>query len=461
MSFRIPNSGLRFRLNASRTLDNFWRVCYFQDSYYDYLNGINTEKAEELYHRSRREKDALRLNHTMDDKKPLSIYIHIPFCKKRCWYCDFNTFVGLDYLFEDYVLSVIEELTFFSTMFCSTHDVLTVYFGGGTPTIMPVLCYRKILNAISNNFSIAEVVEISSEGNPSKLNLDYLSELNDAGINRLSIGLQSAIRKELKILGRDQNSKEVAQAVENAKNAGFSNISLDLLYGIPTQSLEAFELSVKFAVSHQPKHLSIYGLSLEPSTPLTQKIQKGLISNVDEDLAGDMYAWVIDWMPTMDFAQYEISNWTLEENDSDFRCLHNLQYWRNLDYLGIGAGAHSHIGNRRWSNVLRIQDYIRLINRKKSSSEFVHDAIAEYKQLNREDIIKETMMMGLRLTEEGINTEQFAKRFSFEIEDIYFDQIKKLTALGLLEYVISDKSKYLRLTKKGRMIGNQVFLEFI
>jgi len=397
----------------------------------------------------------------MNDKKPLAIYIHIPFCRKRCGYCDFNTFIGLDHLLEKYVNCVLEEISIFSTLFNSDHFVQTIYFGGGTPTIMPVLFYAKIINTISNHFSMAEIPEISSEANPIELDLGYLSGLHDAGINRLSIGMQSVVKKELEILGRLQHPEDVSQAVLNSKNARFNNINLDLIYGIPTQTLRSFELSVRSAVSLKPQHLSIYGLSLEQSTPLAQKIQKGHIPEVNEDMAGDMYAWIMERMHTMGFRQYEISNWALEDNDIDFRCFHNLQYWRNRDYLGIGAGAHSFIENRRWSNANLIQNYIGSIFKDKCSSEFGHMAIAEHKQLSKMDIIKETLMMGLRLTEEGINTEQFTNRFSLKIEDIYFDQIEKLMALGLIEYKTSNKFRILRLTKKGRMLGNQVFLEFI
>ena len=397
----------------------------------------------------------------MKDKKPLAIYIHIPFCRKRCGYCDFNTFIGLDHLLEKYVGCVLEEIAIFSTLFNSDHFVQTIYFGGGTPTIMPVLFYAKIINTISNHFSMAEIPEISSEANPIELDLNYLSGLHDAGINRLSIGMQSVVKKELEILERLQHPEDVSQAVLNSKNARFKNINLDLIYGIPTQTLRSFQLSVKSAVSLKPQHLSIYGLSLEQSTPLAQKIQKGHIPEVNEDIAGDMYAWIMERMHTMGFRQYEISNWALEDNDIDFRCFHNLQYWRNRDYLGIGAGAHSFIESRRWSNTNLIQNYIGSIFKDKLSSEFGHMAIAEHKQLSKVDIIKETLMMGLRLTEEGINTEQFTKRFSLKIEDIYFDQIEKLMALGLIEYKSFNKSRILRLTKKGRMLGNQVFLEFI
>jgi oxygen-independent coproporphyrinogen-3 oxidase len=397
----------------------------------------------------------------MSDKKSLSIYIHIPFCRKRCGYCDFNTYTGLYHLLEKYVDCVLQEIAIFSTLYNSDHFVQTIYFGGGTPTIMPVSFFAKIINTISNHFPMSEILEISSEANPIELDLDYLFGLHDAGINRLSIGMQSAVKKELEILERLQNPEGVSKAVLNAKNAGFKNISLDLIYGIPTQTLMSFELSIESAVSLKPQHLSIYGLSLEPSTPLAQKIKKGHIPEVDEDTAGDMYAWVIDRMHTMGYKQYEISNWSLENNDFDFRCFHNLQYWKNRGYLGIGAGAHSFIEGRRWSNTKLIQNYIGSINKEKLSSEFGHAAIAEQKQLSEMDVIKETLMMGLRLTEEGINTEQFKRRFSLKIEDIYFDQIKKLMALGLIEYKTYNGSRILRLTKKGRMFGNQVFLEFI
>ncbi len=397
----------------------------------------------------------------MNDKKPLGVYIHIPFCRNRCGYCDFNTFVGLDHLLEEYVDCVLEEIAIFSTLYNSDHFVQTIYFGGGTPTIMPVSLYTKMINTISNHFSMAEILEISSEANPIELDLDYLSGLHDAGINRLSIGMQSAVKKELEILGRLQHPEDVSRAVLNSKNARFKNINIDLIYGIPTQTLRSFELSIESAVSLKPQHLSIYGLSLEQSTPLARKIQKGRIPEIDEDMAGDMYAWVMEIMHAIGFKQYEISNWVLGDSDNDFRCFHNLQYWKNRDYLGIGASAHSFIESRRWSNTNSIQNYIGSFSKDKPSSEFGHAAIAENKQLSKMDIIKETLMMGLRLTEEGINTEQFTNRFSLKIEDIYFDQIEKLLASGLIEYKTLNKSRILRLTKKGRMLGNQVFLEFI
>jgi len=356
---------------------------------------------------------------------------------------------------------VLQEISTFSSLYSSDYVVKTIYFGGGTPTIMPVSFFGKITNSISNHFSVAEFREISSEGNPTNLNVDYLSRMHDAGVNRLSIGVQTIEKKELEILERAQNPEDVSQTVIDARDAGFNNISLDLIYGIPTQTLSSFELSVESAISHKPQHLSIYGLSLEPLTPLALKIRKGYVPDVDEDLAGDMYEWVMDRMHVMRFEQYEISNWALEDSDIDYRSFHNLQYWRNRNYLGIGAGAHSFVEDRRWSNTKLIQDYVESIANEKPFLDFGHAAIAEHKLLSKMDIVKETMMMGLRLTEEGINTEEFEERFSLNIEDVYCTQIRKLMALELIEYKSVNRSKILRLTKRGRMVGNQVFLEFI
>ncbi|MDO9546428.1 MAG: hypothetical protein Q7J07_06730, partial [Pelolinea sp.] len=239
------------------------------------------------------------------------------------------------------------------------------------------------------------------------------------------------------------------------------NINLDLIFGIPTQTLESFKISIQEAISLEPQHLSIYGLALEESTQLAKNIQMGLVPEIDDDLAAEMYEWVMKALPAAGFEQYEISNWAIVDNSVDYRCVLNIQYWRNEDYLGIGAGAHSYVGNRRWRNVNLIPNYLSGMNNHNKSIEFGHNAILECNQLEKIDIIKETMMMGLRLTDEGVNLKQFRDRFSVEIEALYTAQINKLCSFRLLEYAVYQGSKVLRLTKKGRALGNQVFLEFV
>jgi oxygen-independent coproporphyrinogen III oxidase len=395
------------------------------------------------------------------DKKSLSIYIHIPFCRARCGYCDFNTYAGLDHLIDEYIDAVVKEIIRFSKGFASDHIVHTIYFGGGTPTILPTEAFQRILSAIHTHFQVSERAEISSEANPENLGLKYMKGLQLAGVNRLSIGMQSAVENELNILGRVQKLTDVKTAVENVNTAGINNINLDLIFGIPTQTMETLKISLDTAVALTPTHLSIYGLLLGGQTQLSKNIQSRRTPEIDEDIAGDMYGWLMDVLPDYGYKQYEISNWSFQNEKNDYRCIHNVQYWKNFNYLGIGTGAHSFVERGRWRNVNLIAEYISGINNTEKSKDNFHHAIAEHNQLEKTDVIKETMMMGLRLTEEGINIAQFKKRFSMELDSIYKLQINKLISLGLLEIVPAHGSKTLRLTAKGRAFGNQVFLEFL
>jgi oxygen-independent coproporphyrinogen III oxidase len=391
----------------------------------------------------------------------LSIYIHIPFCRTRCGYCDFNTYAGCEHLIKDYVDAVITEITRFSTRYSCDHPIQTIYFGGGTPTILPIGAFQKILGAINSHFQVLENAEISTECNPENLNFNYAMGLQEAGFNRLSIGMQTVLKNELDILGRKQKFLDVKNAINNVKAAGIKNINLDLIFGIPTQTIETLEISTESAIDLSPTHLSIYGLTLGRKTTLANNIRSGLIPEIDEDLAGDMYTWLMRTLPDYGFKQYEISNWSMDNQLKVYQCVHNIQYWKNHNYLGIGAGAHSHMNDWRWRNEDSIQKYISGLRIKDNSPDGFHNAIAERNQLTKLDMVKETMMMGLRLTEEGINIEEFKKRFSVSLESIYDAQIKKLISLQLIEYVTFRRIKTLRLTEKGRAFGNRVFLEFV
>jgi oxygen-independent coproporphyrinogen III oxidase len=397
----------------------------------------------------------------INNRKLLSIYIHIPFCRTRCGYCDFNTYAESEHFINEYIDAVIKEISRFSSLYTSDHLIHTIYFGGGTPTILPIGAFQKTLGVIYSCFQVSENAEISTECNPENLKLEYTEGLQAAGVNRLSIGMQSAIKKELNILGRAQKLMDVKNSVENAKAAGINNINLDLIFGIPTQTMETLKISVETAVALAPTHFSIYGLTLGSQTPLTSNIRSGETPEIDEDLAGDMYTMLMNVLPAYGYRQYEISNWSLDNQLNDYRCVHNIQYWKNLNYLGIGAGAHSFVDGQRWRNANSIQGYISSINNEENSLDGFHHAIAECNQLSKLDIVKETMMMGLRLTEEGIKIDEFKNRFSVELESIYDAQIKKLISLRLLEYVTFQGCETLRLTEKGRAFGNQVFLEFL
>ena len=243
-----------------------------------------------------------------------------------------------------------------------------------------------------------------------------------------------------------------------ARQAGFRNINLDLIFGIPTQTLSSFKQSLEMALALEPEHLSIYSLTVEEGTPLEKMIAQGEIPAPDEDLAAEMYAWVMHDLAKRGFEQYEISNWA---RNKDLRCRHNLQYWYNGYYLGFGAGAHSHYEEQRWANILTIPAYIQRMNDNKEWHKEQPPAAEEVLSLSLSDDIQESMMMGLRLVDEGIAEEDFQQRFGLAMVDVYDKEIKQLVQDGLLERAICDGKHVIRLTAKGRMLGNQVFMQFI
>jgi len=388
----------------------------------------------------------------------LSIYVHIPFCRTRCGYCDFNTYAGYGHLKDAYVNAVIEEIARASKKIDVRNLVHTIYFGGGTPNYLSSDHLEKIIKGIRENYRFASEIEFSTEANPTCLPYEYLIRLRDIGINRLSLGMQSASIKDLKILGRKHSFIDVKNSVENARKAGFLNINLDLIFGIPFQSLKSFENTLKSALDLSPNHLSLYALSIEDSTPLALQIANGFLPEPGDDLAADMYILAMEFLESHGFNQYEISNWA---RDDKSQCLHNLQYWRNLNYLGFGAGAHSHYGQTRWENQKTINNYIDSVIKGSQNMDSVSPAGINLISLTDKDDMSETMMMGMRLTQEGISLESFAKRFGIGLEEIYSKEISKLQSRDLVEWVVKRNSRYLRLTQKGRLLGNQVFMEFI
>lgn len=388
----------------------------------------------------------------------LSIYIHIPFCRTRCGYCDFNTYAGYDHLKDAYVNAVVEEIARTSEKIDDRYLVHTIYFGGGTPNFLSSNQLEKIINGIRENFHCISGIELSAEANPTCLSDEYLISLMEIGINRLSLGMQSASASDLKVLGRSHSFKDVETNVGNAREAGISNLNLDLIFGIPFQSLKSFETTLKAAIGLSPDHLSLYALTVEDSTPLAIQIANGELPQPDDDLEADMYIMASEFLENQGFAQYEISNWA---RDSNRQCMHNLQYWRNLDYLGFGAGAHSHYMQLRWENQKTITDYIDSVTKNSQNTERVSPAGINFVSLSDMDEISETMMMGMRLTQEGISAEDFVKRFGIGLEEVFTKEISKLQSRELVEWVVNGDCRVLRLTQKGRLLGNQVFLEFI
>jgi oxygen-independent coproporphyrinogen-3 oxidase len=394
----------------------------------------------------------------MDYPQSISIYIHIPFCRSRCTYCDFNTYAGMEAYLADYTQALKKELYLARPLLKAGEFIHTIYFGGGTPTILQPETFSEILASIREEYPLTEAVEITTEANPLLLTEGGLQTLRQAGVERLSMGMQSGISAELKLLGRRHNMADVIQSMTYARQAGFENINLDLIFGVPGQSLKSLRESLEKALALQPEHLSIYSLTVEEGTPLARMLAAGQVELPDPDVVADMYEWLMDYLPSQGFDQYEISNWA---KGKEFQSRHNLQYWHNYPYLGFGAGAHSYFKHYRWANVMAIPNYIDRMQTVQEWELAAPPAAEDAVLLTEWDEIQERMMMGLRLTEEGISMADFRGRFGKGMDEIYPKEITFLIKNGLLEWVGKDTEKRLRLTRRGRMLGNQVFMQFI
>jgi oxygen-independent coproporphyrinogen-3 oxidase len=384
-----------------------------------------------------------------------SLYLHIPFCRHRCAYCDFNTYAGLEDLIEPYSAALGAEARLSARAAGERLEAHTVFFGGGTPSLLPPRLIAQLLEVLAAEFNLAAEAEISLEANPGTLTARGLRGLRAAGVNRLSLGMQSANAAELRLLEREHSAADVAQAVRWARAAGFDNLNLDLIYGLPEQELSAWQRSVQQALELDVEHLSLYALTLEHGTPMGRWAERGLVSEPDAERAADMYEWASEALETAGYRQYEISNWARGEAR---QCRHNLQYWRCLPYLGFGAGAHGYARGVRTANVLAPAAYMQRMEAGEEAGDWPRTpATASAELIDRRAEMGEVMMMGLRLTEEGVSRGVFRERFGEELETAYAAPLAQLTAWGLLEWA----GERLRLTARGRLLGNRVFREFV
>src|SRR5258706_9650964 len=424
---------------------------------------------------------------------PYSLYFHVPFCTHRCAYCDFNTYAGQEEMIPAYVDALNREINYVgqqlkdhetSRLAGNATKVHTIFFGGGTPSLLSPLQFDSIFKSIHSAFDLTSDAEISIEANPGTVTEEALRQLRKIGINRISFGVQSANLEELRMLERTHDFFTVIEAVTSARKAGFDNLNLDLIYALPEQTLQTWQTTVKRILDLHPEHISAYALTLEHGTPFGRWSAKGLLPIPDPDLAAGMYEWASEALEANGYVQYEISNWAKVNaevrmmNDefnsafrilhSSFQCRHNLQYWRGLPYLAFGAGAHGYANGYRYSNALRIKTYIeRMANfdSRISDIEFPLSpaTVNQHKQTSQDDM-SEFMMTGFRLTQEGVSKNEFQTRFEKPLRDVYKNEIEELLNLGLIESKTSKFSKnseVLRLTKRGRLLGNQVFMRFV
>ncbi len=387
-----------------------------------------------------------------------SLYLHIPFCRHRCAYCDFNTYAGLEDLIPAYTQALCAEIRWLGEAAEERLPMHTIFLGGGTPSLLPTEALEAILRAAEDSFAWHPDIEITLEANPGSLTLDYLRAAHSVGVNRLSLGMQSSHPEELHFLERQHDFVDVIEAVKWARLAGFDNLSLDLIYGLPAQSLTSWETSLKRALDLHPEHISLYALTLEHGTPMGGWARRGLILLPDPDLAADMYELASDRLSASGYQQYEISNWASRCNGQVQVCRHNVQYWRNLPYLGLGAGAHGFIAGYRTVNVRSPKAYIKRLTSPNQVPSFPRTpATSEARAIDRLTEMRETMMMGLRLTQEGVADATFRQRFHTSLRKAFGKEIDSLVTVGLLEW----SQEAIRLTRRGRLLGNQVFMAFV
>ncbi len=373
----------------------------------------------------------------------LALYFHIPYCKQKCPYCDFNSYNnGIN---KDFVTALKEEIGIKSKNI-DQYQIGSVFFGGGTPTTLSSFQITDILNFCFNKFSIKSDCEVSIEANPGTIDYQYLKLLRNKCFNRLSLGCQSFNDDLLKKIERIHNCDEIFQSVSAARKAGFKNISLDLMFGLPGQSFEIWEETLQSATQLKPTHLSVYNLTIEKETPFYDQLRKGILILPSEELQSKMYKRAVEYLSQAGYIHYEISNFSVK----GYECRHNKVYWNNNEYVGFGPGAASYLNGTRSKNILSPEKYIETLLEKKEIPLF------EKETLDQKKSMWETLMLGLRMVK-GINLSDFEKRFGKTLDSEFGEKIRKLHNEHFLEY--SDKK--LKLTRKGILYSNEVFVGLI
>ncbi len=378
-----------------------------------------------------------------------ALYLHIPFCLRRCNYCDFlsHTYADVRELAAEYPSALKQEMRMYRSY---AGEIGSVYFGGGTPTVLPAEELCGLLDFVRQTFSLLPNAEITVECNPATVDAEYLQKLRRAGFNRLSIGAQSFQDSELKMMGRLHNAADITATVEAARAAGFDNISLDLIYALPGQTLADVQYNLLAALKLQPEHISLYSLQLDNDSIWGKKFAAGALLAADEDLEADMLQMSWHLLREQGFVQYEIANFA-RKGERDFRSRHNRMYWQREDYLGVGLGAASCMFRTRWQNVGTLADYVESLRQ-------LHRPPVDEEELTVSQCMSEVMFMGLRQTA-GVDVYPVIDRYRIDPLRFYDAELRPLYAAGLLEYV--EDAHSLRLTEKGLMLANQVFLAFI
>lgn len=387
--------------------------------------------------------------------KDFGIYIHIPFCRQKCFYCDFPSFAGKERMIGPYLEALEQEMGQVRQSLWDRGEAVfgsdgklapgTIYIGGGTPTVLETGALPDVFYLLQKHIDVEHAGEITIEANPGTVDGEKLRLLHGFGINRLSLGVQSFDDGCLKAIGRIHSGQEAAEAVAEAQDAGFANISVDLMYGLPGQDMNMLRESVETALSLGVQHISIYGLQLEPGTVFDKMQQQGRLELLTDEVTEAMYDYIADILPERGYYRYEISNFALPGYESR----HNLSYWQDVPYLGFGSGAHSYWGDCRYQNSARIEVYMEEVFQGRAMCH-IEEKVTEKAH------IEEFCFLALR-TAAGISVSRFAAVFSRDVHELYGEQIRRLVEKGLL---LEDRER-LYLSQLGMKYGNQVFGEFL
>jgi oxygen-independent coproporphyrinogen-3 oxidase len=380
----------------------------------------------------------------------LGLYLHIPFCTAKCGYCDFNSYANHEHMIPSYGDTLLKDAALWTDA-VGARPIGTLFFGGGTPGLTPVDGMTRILEGLRATFTFAPDAEISLEANPGSLPTDYLRGLRDIGFNRISIGVQSFDDEELVSLDRIHTRDDALAAYRSARDAGFENVNLDFIYGLPEQPMSNWQRTLEEAVALRPDHLSLYALTVEEGTPLARDIARGRTTPPDPDAQADQYEWTMDRMAAAGYEQYEISNWALPGRC----CAHNLVYWQNREYLGLGAGAHSFLNGVRFSTVLLPNRYVELVDASADAMRDGHGAMQHVigaETITDDLSIADTLILGLRLND-GIDLQAFRARYGRTVDDVHGALLAEFESYGILERTAT----HLRLTRRGRLLSNELF----
>ena len=387
-------------------------------------------------------------------KRQWGVYIHIPFCRQKCFYCDFPSFAGRERYESDYIDALCREITVQGALYRGRWGrPATIYMGGGTPSVLPSALMKKLLKTVQEIFGVSlesghrqsGPFEFTVECNPGTIAPAYLKMLRRYGVNRLSFGVQTFDDVLLKRIGRIHTGAQAREAMELARAAGCRNVSMDIIYGLPDETIEMLQHDLETMISLQPEHISIYGLQLEEGTAFARMKEMGKLSLPDDDTVEAMYDAMTSFLPQHGYARYEISNFA----KPGFESRHNLSYWQDVPYLGLGAAAHSYLEGQRYENVRDIPAYIEGIRLGRSIRR-------EEEPATRRIAMEEFAFLALR-TAEGIDKQRFAKKFGVTLEEIYHEAIAKLKGQGLLE----DTGDSVHLTELGMKYGNAAFEAFL